>query len=46
MPVVYLFAKKGAAIVVPVCGCNNKTYGNDFLREHAKVSKMHDGKCF
>ena len=39
-------AKKGAAIVAPVCGCNNKTYGNDCLRQHAKVSKSHDGKCF
>jgi hypothetical protein len=46
VPVVCPFAKKGAAIVAPVCGCNNKTYGNDCLREHAKVSKSHDGKCF
>jgi hypothetical protein len=46
VPVVCPFAKKGAAIVAPVCGCNNKTYGNDCLRQHAKVSKSHDGKCF
>ena len=46
VPVVRPFAKKGAAIVAPVCGCNNKTYGNDCLREHAKVSKAHDGKCW
>ena len=46
VPVVCPFVKKGAAIVAPVCGCNNKTYGNDCLREHAKVSKSHDGKCF
>ena len=44
VPVVCPFAKK-ADIVAPVCGCNNKTYGNDCLRQHAKVSKAYDGKC-
>lgn len=29
----------------PVCGCNGKTYANDCIRMHAKVSKRHDGKC-
>jgi Kazal-type serine protease inhibitor domain len=46
VPVVCPFAKKEAAIVAPVCGCNMKTYGNDCLRQHAKVSKAHDGKCY
>jgi len=37
---------KKADIVLPVCGCNMKTYGNDCLRQMAKVSKAHDGKCY
>ena len=45
VPVVCPFVSK-AAIVAPVCGCNTKTYGNDCLRQHAKVSKAHDGKCW
>jgi hypothetical protein len=46
VPVVCPFAKKEAAVILPVCGCNMKTYGNDCLRQHAKVSKAHDGKCY
>jgi hypothetical protein len=29
----------------PVCGCDNKTYGNDRERQMAKASKAHNGKC-
>ena len=32
-------------IVHPVCGCNNKTYGNVCLAHSAGVSVKHDGKC-
>jgi hypothetical protein len=32
-------------IFMPVCGCNNKTYSNDCMRQAAKVAKKSDGAC-
>lgn len=29
----------------PVCGCDNKTYGNDCERQSKKVAKLRDGAC-
>jgi len=30
---------------IPVCGCNDKTYGNDCERQAARVAKKSDGEC-
>jgi hypothetical protein len=32
-------------IIVPVCGCDKITYGNDCMRVWAGVSKDHDDAC-
>jgi hypothetical protein len=29
----------------PICGCDNKTYGNDCERRAAGVAKQKDGEC-
>ena len=32
-------------IVLPVCGCNHMTYGNDCERKQVMTSLAHKGKC-
>jgi hypothetical protein len=32
-------------IYKPVCGCNNKTYGNACVAAAAGISVAHEGKC-
>jgi hypothetical protein len=32
-------------VILPVCGCNGKTYNNDCERQKRKISKKSDGKC-
>lgn len=32
-------------VVLPVCGCNGRTYNNDCERQKRKIAKKSDGKC-
>ena len=32
-------------VLLPVCGCNGKTYGNDCERIKAMAQKAHNGAC-
>lgn len=32
-------------VILPVCGCNGRTYNNDCERQKRKIAKKSDGKC-
>ncbi len=38
-------AKSHPRVILPVCGCNGETYGNDCERIKAKEQKAHNGRC-
>ncbi len=45
IPAVCPMAKAKPRVILPVCGCNHKTYANDCERIKAEVQKDHDGPC-
>lgn len=44
IPTVCPMAKK-SRVILPVCGCNGTTYGNDCERIKAMAQKNHNGPC-